>query len=258
MFDGLSETTLLRIAIGVAAVVLFAVIIYTSRRRPGQGRRSAAAPAREAAPRGGRQEPTLREILEADAGTAEPADAVEQAELDLLERTLAGQPVPDRKPAAAPLPGARPIEDFDKVVSLFLAARAGQAFHGPDLVVAAEKAGLVFGHMNIFHRLVDNHPEQGPIFSVANLVKPGSFDLANIQDLRTPGLSFFMALPGPLPALDAWDAMLPAAQRLAELLDGVLLDEERNALGRQRIAHIREDLRSYDRKQGRWDLRTTR
>ena len=256
MFDGLSETTLLRIAIGVAALVLFVVIIYTSRRRPEQGKRS-AAPAREAT-RGPRTEPTLREILEADANTADSADAVEQAELDLLEKTIAGQPVPDRKPAAAPLPGARPVDDFDKVVSLFLAARAGQSFHGPDLVVAAEKAGLVFGHMNIFHRLVDNHPEQGPIFSVANLVKPGSFDLANIQDLRTPGISFFMALPGPLPALDAWDAMLPAAQRLAELLDGVLLDEERNALGRQRIAHIREDLRGYDRKQGKWDLRTTR
>ncbi|HLU14162.1 MAG TPA: cell division protein ZipA [Arenimonas sp.] len=252
MFDGLSETALLRIAIGVAALILFAVIILSSRRKPGQGQRASA-------PRGSRerQEPTLREILEADAGTGDQDVAVEQGELDLLERTLAGEPVPDRRPAAS-LPGARPTENFDKVVTLYLAARAGQAFHGPDLVVAAEKAGLVFGHMNIFHRLVDNHPEQGPVFSVANLVKPGSFDMASIQDLRTPGISFFMALPGPLPALDAWDAMLPTAQRMAELLDGVLLDEERNALGRQRIAHIREDLRSYDRKQQKWDLRTTR
>ncbi|KAA2286144.1 cell division protein ZipA [Arenimonas fontis] len=252
MFDGLSETALLRIAIGAAAVVLFAVIILTSRRRPGQGQRAAGT-------RGSRdrQEPTLREILEADAGAGGQEPAVEQGELDLLEKTLAGEPVPDRRPAVA-APGARPGGNFDKIVTLYLAARAGQAFHGPDLVVAAEKAGLVFGHMNVFHRLVDNHPEQGPVFSVANLVKPGSFDMARIQDLRTPGISFFMALPGPLPALDAWDAMLPTAQRMAELLDGVLLDEERNALGRQRIAHIREDLRGYDRKQQKWDLRTTR
>lgn len=256
MLEGLSDTTLLRIAIGVAALVLFAVIIFTSRRRPGQGKRT-QAPAREPGS-GSRQEPTLREILEADASTAEPGVALQQSELDLLEKTLAGEPVPDRAPAGPPAPGARPDENFDKVVSLYLAARAGQTFHGPDLVVAAEKAGLVYGHMNIFHRLVDNHPELGPVFSVANLVKPGSFEMANIQDLRTPGISFFMALPGPLPALDAWDAMLPTAQRLAELLDGVLLDEERNALGRQRIAHIREDLRNYDRKQSKWDLRTTR
>ena len=61
----------------------------------------------------------------------------------------------------------------------------------------------------------------------------------------------------PLAALDAWEAMLPTAQRMAELLDAVLLDEERNALGRQRIAHIREDLRNYDRKHQKWDMRTT-
>ena len=42
--------------------------------------------------------------------------------------------------------------------------------------------------------------------------------------------------------------MLPTAQRMAELLDGIVLDEERNALGRQRIAHIRDELCAYDRQ----------
>ncbi|KAG1222716.1 hypothetical protein G6F68_020564 [Rhizopus microsporus] len=35
---------------------------------------------------------------------------------------------------------------------------------------------------------------------------------------------------------------------MAELLDGVVLDDSRNALGRQRIAHIRDELRAYDRQ----------
>ena len=42
-------------------------------------------------------------------------------------------------------------------------------------------------------------------------------------------------------------APMTTAQRMAELLDAVLLDEERNALGRQRIANIRDELRAYDR-----------
>ena len=79
-------------------------------------------------------------------------------------------------------------------------------------------------------------------------VTPGWFDLRAIQQLSTPGISFFMTLPGPLPALDAWDTLLPTAQRMAELLDGVLLDSERNALGRQRVANIRDELRAYDRQ----------
>ncbi|MEZ5461800.1 cell division protein ZipA C-terminal FtsZ-binding domain-containing protein [Dokdonella sp.] len=42
--------------------------------------------------------------------------------------------------------------------------------------------------------------------------------------------------------------MLPTAQRLAELLDANLQDEKHGALGRQGIAHIRDQLRAWDRK----------
>jgi cell division protein ZipA len=176
------------------------------------------------------------------------------------EPTYAAAPVPAPAPVRPPAPpappkapprsdlGRRPPNaQVERIVSLFVVSREGTKFNGSDLVVAAEKAGLEFGDMGIYHRLVDGHPELGPIFSVANLVKPGNFDMGRIATLQTPGLSFFMALPAPIPALDAWDTMLPAAQRLAELLDGLVLDEERNALGRQRIAHIRDELRGWDR-----------
>jgi cell division protein ZipA len=152
--------------------------------------------------------------------------------------------------------GKRPAQvPVERIVSLFVVAREGHAFNGADLIVAAEKAGLEYGDMGIYHRLVDGKRELGPIFSVANMLKPGSFDLTRLDALRTPGLSFFMALPGPVAALDAWDAMLPTAQRLAELLDGQVLDEERNALGRQRIAYIRDELRGWDRDHDGGEIR---
>jgi cell division protein ZipA len=212
-----------------------------------------------------RREPTLGD----DAGAADDSFAApaqpSQGELDIdmrdeLERlgaTLAGArgetrvARPASPPPVAPGPqvGRRPATlPVDRIVSLFVMARDGQQFHGSDLVVAMEKAGLEFGDMGIFHRMLDGKPELGPVFSVANMVKPGSFDMARVTALQTPGLSFFMTLPAPIPALDAWDTMLPTAQRLAELLDGLVLDEERNALGRQRIAHIRDELRGWDRR----------
>ncbi len=129
-----------------------------------------------------------------------------------------------------------------------MAARAGSTLRGEDIVVAAEKTGMVFGHMNVFHRLLEGHPERGPVFSMASIIKPGSFDMATIRELETPAIAFFLTLPAPGPALDAWEKMLPTVQRMAELLDGVVLDDSRNALGRQRIAHIRDDLRAYDRQ----------
>jgi cell division protein ZipA len=189
------------------------------------------------------------------------------ARVDLDETQAAvPAPAPVTAPAPAPAPaprvpprsdlGKRPSQvPVERIVSLFVVAREGHAFNGADLIVAAEKAGLEYGDMGIYHRLVDGKREVGPIFSVANMLKPGSFDLTRVDVLRTPGLSFFMALPGAVTALDAWDAMLPTAQRLAELLDGQVLDEERNALGRQRIAHIRDELRGWDRDHDGGEIR---
>jgi len=236
----MTDVTLVRIGILIAGLILVAAIVFFGRpRKPGQGKRVPREPSSHAgAPR---QEPTLGEQIERDlAQGAAAGGSTAQAELELFDRTLEG--------GANSELGRRVSEEFDKIVTLYLAARAGQKLHGPDIVVAAEKAGLVYGYMGVFHRLVENHPDRGPVFSVANIMKPGSFDMANIQSMETPAIAFFLTLPAPVNALDAWETMLPTAQRMAELLDGVVLDEQRNALGRQRIAHIRDELRAYDRQ----------
>src|SRR5690606_2067743 len=124
-----------------------------------------------------------------------------QSELDLGD-------APAGSPAHNSELGKRASDEFDRIVTLYVAAKAGRVLRGPDIVVAAEKAGLTYGYMNIFHRLVEGHPERGPIFSVANIRKPGSFDMDGIQTLETPAIAFFLTLPAPVSALDAWDAML--------------------------------------------------
>ena len=233
----MSDAWLLRLGILIAGIVLVAAIYWFGRpRRSEQGKRV------KSEPRAGRAEPSLGAQIEQDLtdtpeGDGEPMTA---AEMELFDKDTAGA-IPSEL-------GKRASEDFDKIVTLYIAAKAGQVLRGPDIVVAAEKAGLTYGHMNVFHRLIEGHPQRGPIFSVANIKKPGSFDMADIQAMETPAIAFFLTLPAPMNALDAWETMEPAAKRMAELLDGVVLDEQRNALGRQRIAHIREDLRTYDRQ----------
>lgn len=244
------STNELRVIIAVIGAIVFALIYFFGRpKRPGQGRRTPWA-----RDNNDRIEPTL-------GGPAEPAqgelDVGLHRELERLGSAIAAKrsetpPVSEPKTPAA---GVRPQQPIERIVTLFVAAREGEQIQGCDLVVAAEKAGLTFGDLGIFHRLISGKPEAGPIFSMANMVKPGSFDMRGIDELYTPGVSFFMTLPGPLAALDAWDAMLPTAQRLAELLDANVLDEERNALGRQRIAHLRDELRAWDRKQERSHIR---
>jgi len=210
---------------------------------------------------GDRIEPTFGDDPAADDEAVFDAQQGElevgmRGELQRLGSAIAAKRGEDGKGVVAkPAAGTRPEQPIERIVTLFVAAPAEADFHGPDLVVAAEKAGLDFGDLGIFHRLVSGKPEAGPVFSMANMVKPGSFDMTQIESLRTPGVSFFMTLPGPMSALDAWEAMLPTAQRLAELLDGRVLDEGRNALGRQRIAHLRDELRAWDRKQERNQIR---
>jgi cell division protein ZipA len=221
------------------------------------GERSSAPPVSKPQPKLADHVASIVDVLRAPSSRDE-ASAPEP----VVEASIAPAPVAPAAPvvntpvpppaAAAPPPrselGKRPAQlPVERIVTLFVVARDGGHFNGSDLVVAAEKAGLEYGDMGIYHRLVDGKRELGPIFSVANMLKPGNFDLARLDSLRTLGVSFFMTLPAPLSALDAWDAMLPTAQRLAELLDGQVLDEERNALGRQRIAHIRDELRGWDR-----------
>jgi len=236
----------------IAGLIVLALIYFFGRpRKPGQGRRTPFSrdTQRDSGQRDGeRVEPTLGDV---------PA----QGELEVephagMEADPFGIPRPPRSSETPrPAPGVRPNQAIDRTVTLFVSARSGQMFSGANLIVAAEKAGLTFGDMGIFHRLLPGKPQAGPVFSMANMIKPGSFDIRHVDELHTPGVSFFMTLPGPLPALDAWDAMLPTAHRLAELLDGSVLDEERNALGRQGVAHIRDELRAYDRKQERSQIR---
>ena len=136
-------------------------------------------------------------ILDAGGGTGRLAQVLAQsgARLTVADFSHGMLRIALRKGGLGPTRAAVerlpfPDASFDRIVTLYLAARAGEVLHGPDIVVACEKAGLAYGHMGIFHRLDDNHPERGPIFSLANLVKPGSFDMARLGEIRTPEQGF--------------------------------------------------------------------
>lgn len=260
----LSATDMRIILIILGLIVLALIYWFGKPGRRAQGRRHERTPdesRRSESGRSGRVEPTLggddelgidmeddsiRQPVQSElnVGSVDVADPSEDADpAGPLVRRVVTRPVRQ-------LRGQRvDAQQPERIVSLLVVTREDeQRFHGTDIVVAAEKTGLEFGDLGIFHRLLEGRPELGPVFSAANMVKPGDFDMTSIQELETPGLNLFMTLPGPMPALDAWDTMLPTARRLAELLDGRVVDDQRNSLGRQRVAYIRDDLRAWDRK----------
>lgn len=153
---------------------------------------------------------------------------------------------PVSKPSRAEKPSTS--QPPDKIVYLYICRRDERRINGSDLLDAAIKAGLNFGEMNIFHRRQEGVKQ--PVFSMANLTKPGYFDPGSWNVFDTPGVTLFLTLPAPVSALDAWDAMHATAQRLGELLEANVLDDSQCLLTRQRIAQIREEMREYDRTNG--------
>lgn len=186
---------------------------------------------------------TLSDLVAEHRGAAgaRPAEPDAAPEVDYT--------VPQKPPADDdPRPYVELPSEYDQIVSLMIRARPGRHMSGTTLAKAAEKAGLVFGRLNIYHRLLETADGKELIFSMVNMEKPGTFSNDPLDNFTTPGVNLFMTLPGPLSGLDTWDSMLTTGQRLAELLDAELLDDNQSHLTRQTIAHAREQMREYDRQ----------
>jgi cell division protein ZipA len=136
-----------------------------------------------------------------------------------------------------------------EVIVVNVMAKDERGFKGPDLLHILLACDMRFGDMNIFHRY-ENANGSGPMqFSVANVVEPGTFDLDNIDDFSSPGVSFFLGLPGPKDPMKAYDYMVETAQVLVKNLDGDLLDESRSVMTSQTLEHCRQRVRDYERRQ---------
>ena len=132
-----------------------------------------------------------------------------------------------------------------EVLVINVMAPHGHSFAGDDLLHVLIGSGLKFGDMNIFHqRLSDNRSPV--IFSVANVLNPGSFDLNRMDEFTSPGISLFLALPSAINSLDALDRMLQSASKIAAALGGEIKDDHRNGMTAQTIEHYRQRVRDFE------------
>jgi cell division protein ZipA len=166
---------------------------------------------------------------------------------DAPPETSAGtKQVTPEDPVASPLGAAQPSPtpaQPERIVTVRLVPRKG-SLRAERAVMALRSAGLRHGRYGIFHAPAAG-PEAEPLFSVANLLEPGSFDLDNLRERSLPGMSFFLVLPGEGDPVSRFDAMVQAARLLAVELDGELLDERGSSWSIQRERYVREELIQY-------------
>ena len=154
----------------------------------------------------------------------------------------------ERELSASEEPGRLPRDVQPEVFMLNVVARDPEGFRGDEILHILLACDLRFGDMSFFHRH-EQEAGRGPIqFSVANMMQPGVFDIDNMSDFSTPGLVFFVTLPGPADMMQAFDYMLETAQTVAHNLKGDVLDETRSALTRQTLEHSRQQIRDLERR----------
>lgn len=136
-----------------------------------------------------------------------------------------------------------PLED---IIIINVMARDRSRFSGAALLEILLANGLRYGHHNIFHCYTGEDREEESLYSVVNAVKPGTFDLNQMDTFNTPGIGLFLRLPTPGRAMDAFDSMLKTARSIADTLNGELRDENRSVMTAQTIEHCRQRIRDFE------------
>lgn len=128
----------------------------------------------------------------------------------------------------------------DDLVVLYVTSPAQTMFNGLLISKAADEVGMIYGHMNVFHHFGPGKLHSGqPLFSMANMFEPGSFDLGRMADLRTKGVVLFMYSPASIEPGVVFELFLNTTQRVAKLLNGEIRTEDSQILTTNGIKSLR-------------------
>jgi len=203
------------------------------------GERIGAAPAKSASDNNAA--PPRRQIAatKPQAG-AKPPPPIRQAE----PRRPTQEPEPLRL-GAKEEPEAADIKP-DRIIALHVVASEGETFAGRETWDFLLAASLRYDDRKVFSKFDGNRDDAEPVFRVANLVNPGTFDAGNIEQFSTPGISLFMLLPAPIDNMRAFEQMLKVAHGFADTFDGHLFDSQRRELTPRLIEATRRRIREFE------------
>ena len=132
-------------------------------------------------------------------------------------------------------------QSSEDILVLYITSPAHILFNGLSISKAADEVGMVYGHMNIFHHFGPGKLHSGqPLFSIANMHEPGSFDLGRMADLKTKGVVVFMYSPASIDASVVFELYLNTTQRVAELLGGDVRTSDNEILNTASIKTLRD------------------
>jgi cell division protein ZipA len=173
----------------------------------------------------------------------------------LIQNTVNDDAVPQQQQDKGAAPesleaSSEPVNDAmttasqkPQLVTLYVIPRGDGLFNGQSILRVMNELDLQFGAMNIFHHYgIGEIKLDDALFSVANMMEPGSFDMNQIESFNSHGLVMFMRVPATIDEQVVFELMLNTAQRMSELLGADVCDENRSLISDQKIESIRNQL----------------
>jgi cell division protein ZipA len=138
-----------------------------------------------------------------------------------------------------------PKSDEMEVIVLNVHCAGNEPFVGTKLFDSMQQNGLLYGEMDIFHRHADMSGTGKVLFSVANMMQPGTLKHDDPAEFTTKGISFFMTLPCFGDPAQNFKLMLKTAQQIADDLSGNVLDDARNMMTPDRLDAYRKQIQDF-------------
>lgn len=136
-------------------------------------------------------------------------------------------------------------DGMPEVLVLNVHCAGTEPFVGTRLFDSMQQNGLLYGEMNIFHRHADLSGTGKVLFSVANMMQPGTLEHDDPDTFTTKGISFFMTLPCFGDPEQNFKLMLKTAQQIADDMGGNVLDDGRNLMTPNRLEQYRQQIKHF-------------